>query len=614
MRSHKLLLAIALATAAAMAHGATKLTVTAAGVDLDGTPLADRKLTENTTVTEIELNGGSLDLAGYTLTFNGAANKISVTAQTTITATESATLKLSATSGRYAQNFLKDVTFDGLLTVQFSGLATGQKYFLQAETTDKSNTYTGETIFSNFRMEDNITDINAQASQFPRFMGANLFGNGKLTLKNGTHLFCNTGVNVEHNWSSLNVANDATSTARNILWLENSTTFKGDVCIANNSELVIGTKNGNISWSGNFNEACGTISLFAGGSGSFSNNSAEGFPKSKICFLYPRDNLSGVSQYGTLVLRFGNSEINNIAKIGALSTDDRINNNKQAMPTLQVCNSTAGTRTLEIGGLGGDSTFYGTLCNGTSSAITAIDKVGNGTLTLGGANTYTGGTTISGGTLEVANNDALSTSGNIVFAGGTLKYGNDITTDFSDRIKNSRSPICINTGDNDEIEWRTAIDDTNTGGITKSGNGTLTLSAEQVPSGAITVKDGTLKYSAVNGNITTATFKIDDGAVLELDDNSTANQTINNDDKSRVKISGAGTLRLKSTGQRAGLRCDESGQIGGLHCARHGGCRVAETAERERQTAREKNVRHREGCGHVRSRVEESRKWLKKSR
>ncbi len=524
MRSDKLFLAIALAAAAAMAHGASKLTVTADGVNLDGTTLAGGKLTADTAVSEIALNGGTLDLAGYTLTFNGAANKISVAAKTTITATESATLNLSATSGRYAQNFLKDVTFDGLLTVQFSGLATGQKYFLQEEKKDKSNTYTGETIFSNFRMEDNITDINAQASKFPRFMGANLFGNGKLTLKNGTHLFCNTGVNVEHNWSSLNVANDATSTARNILWLENSTTFKGDVCIADNSELVIGTKNGNISWSGNFNEAYGTISLFAGGSGSFSNNSAEGFPNSKICFLYPRDNLTGVSQYGTLVLRFGNSEINNTAKIGALSTDDRINNNKQAMPTLQVCNSTAGTRTLEIGGLGGDSTFYGTLCNGTSSAITAIDKVGNGTLTLGGANTYTGGTTISEGTLELKGEGSLG-NGDIKFAGGKLAFASDAqSTDYLERIKNSSTaPVKISVAAGKEIVWNSSLDDSNTMGVEKSGKGTLQLGEN---------------FACIQG----ATLTIEEGELVNHADLSSVTLRVRSDNTVKAKLVNQGKL------------------------------------------------------------------------
>ena len=59
----------------------------------------------------------------------------------------------------------------------------------------------------------------------------------------------------------------------------------------------------------------------------------------------------------------------------------------------------------------------------------SLNKVGTGTLTLSNANTYDGGTTISGGTI-VANSangglvDALGT-GNVTLDGGTLRFGVD---------------------------------------------------------------------------------------------------------------------------------------------------------------------------------------------
>jgi fibronectin-binding autotransporter adhesin len=58
-----------------------------------------------------------------------------------------------------------------------------------------------------------------------------------------------------------------------------------------------------------------------------------------------------------------------------------------------IVNNNSGTGTVNVGA----GTFTGTLVNGTGTL--ALTKVSNGTLTLSGANTYTGATTVSAGTL-----------------------------------------------------------------------------------------------------------------------------------------------------------------------------------------------------------------------
>jgi autotransporter-associated beta strand protein len=84
----------------------------------------------------------------------------------------------------------------------------------------------------------------------------------------------------------------------------------------------------------------------------------------------------------------------------------------------EVDNTAAGTSaTLTFGN--GNSTFGGSLRNSGASAKLALVKSGAGTLTLNGSNSYTGGTTVSSGTI------ALTTTANVAMAytdttGGTL--------------------------------------------------------------------------------------------------------------------------------------------------------------------------------------------------
>ena len=84
-----------------------------------------------------------------------------------------------------------------------------------------------------------------------------------------------------------------------------------------------------------------------------------------------------------------------------------------------------GVDTYVIGGLNSDTTFAGTIANGTSGATphtVAITKIGSGAFTLSGNNSYRGGTTVSNGTLLV-NNIAGSGTGTgavTVISGATL--------------------------------------------------------------------------------------------------------------------------------------------------------------------------------------------------
>ena len=152
-----------------------------------------------------------------------------------------------------------------------------------------------------------------------------------------------------------------------------------------------------------------------------------------------------------------------------------------------------GSATLTTGGLNTNTSYAGAI-GGTGG----LTKVGTGAQTLGGASTYTGTTTLNGGTITADVADVASTSGalgkggNIIFTGGTLQYtANSAGSDYSSRIKNSTSAISVDTN-GQTVTYASAIANTNTGGLTKSGAGTLTLNGASLYTGQTTISAGTL--------------------------------------------------------------------------------------------------------------------------
>ncbi len=66
---------------------------------------------------------------------------------------------------------------------------------------------------------------------------------------------------------------------------------------------------------------------------------------------------------------------------------------------------------------------------GAIAGIGALNKTGTGTMVLGASNTYTGGTVISAGTLQLGGSDRLANSGTVTISGGTF----DLQT-FTDTV------------------------------------------------------------------------------------------------------------------------------------------------------------------------------------
>uniref|UniRef100_UPI001603CD21 autotransporter-associated beta strand repeat-containing protein n=1 Tax=Salmonella enterica TaxID=28901 RepID=UPI001603CD21 len=211
-----------------------------------------------------------------------------------------------------------------------------------------------------------------------------------------------------------------------------------------------------------------------------------------------------------------------------------------------------------------------------------LTKTGAGTLILNAENTYTGGTTISDGTLVANNVEALGTgnvtdnatlelntggtfdnvisgSGQVVKSGDdalTLSGNNSYTggTLISDGTLVASNVEALGSGDvtNDAVlELNTGGDFTNnisgSGQVVKSGDETLTLSGANSYTGGTTISGGTLIASNVEA---LGTGDVTDNAVLELNTGGDFDNAISG--SGQVEKSGDDVLTLSGANSYSG--------------------------------------------------------------
>ncbi|MGK7325852.1 autotransporter-associated beta strand repeat-containing protein [Salmonella enterica] len=235
-----------------------------------------------------------------------------------------------------------------------------------------------------------------------------------------------------------------------------------------------------------------------------------------------------VTNNATLELNTGGDFTNNISGSGQVekSGDDAL--------TLSGANSYSGGTLISDGTLvatnvealgTGNVTDNATLEMNTGgdfdNAISGsgqVVKSGDETLTLSGANSYTGGTTISGGTLVASNVDALGSG--------------DVTND---------AVLELNTGG----DFINSIG--GTGRVEKSGDETLTLSGSNTYTGGTTINDGTLVATGVDA---LGSGDVTDNATLEL--NTGGDFTNNISGSGQVVKSGDETLTLSGANSYTG--------------------------------------------------------------
>ncbi len=137
----------------------------------------------------------------------------------------------------------------------------------------------------------------------------------------------------------------------------------------------------------------------------------------------------------------------------------------------------------------------GAIGNGSTGGTIAMNVAG-GTLILSGSNSYTGGTTLDDGTLNLGNASAIGSTGTINFVGGTLQYSNANQTDYSSRFTNAAGQA-FNVDTNSQSVTFSAPLVSSGGTVTKSGLGKLTLAAPASVDGDWNLQNGTLAVSSI---------------------------------------------------------------------------------------------------------------------
>jgi fibronectin-binding autotransporter adhesin len=207
-----------------------------------------------------------------------------------------------------------------------------------------------------------------------------------------------------------------------------------------------------------------------------------------------------------------------------------------------------GTRTLNVQ-LGSTVnteklTFSGAIGDGGNGF--GITKTGNGTLNISGSNTYTGTTTVSAGTLEIGNINALQNSTLNTGSSGaqtvnfTLSGANTYNLgglQGSDALAIGNNTLSIGAN-NASTTYSGAISGTG-GNLTKVGSGTLTLNGANTYIGNTTVSSGTLTANATGALGGTTKIDLNGGSLLVAADNAV-------NDNANINLNG-GTLAVNGT-------------------------------------------------------------------
>lgn len=301
--------------------------------------------------------------------------------------------------------------------------------------------------------------------------------------------------------------------------LTNAGTINGGVSMGNYTNTVRLVSGGLIN--GNLNINTNTSSsLILDGSGNQAFSSAVNGTTSFTGSLskqgsgtWTLDTTLGYS--GSTTLQSGNLQVSNIAVFGTGAvqfTGGTLLYGSGITQDFSSKFSNAASQLYSINTNENNVTFGTAL----TSAGGSLTKLGSGTLTLSATNTYSGGTILKGGFLQIATLTNVG-NGSISFEGGSLQYAAGATQDFSSIFSTAAGQLySVDTNGNDVV-FATGLNSSG-GSLTKLGSGTLTLTGASSFSGNTSISNGNLEIGTLGsgGSLAGSSVTISDGGLLSI--------------------------------------------------------------------------------------------------
>jgi len=147
----------------------------------------------------------------------------------------------------------------------------------------------------------------------------------------------------------------------------------------------------------------------------------------------------------------------------------------------------------------GNTVTFASALSGTGGVTLADSNATPGMLTLSGANSYTGGTTINAGTLTLAPGASLSASGALAINGGTFNMNG--SSQMVGALAGTGGAIALGSGTltiNQSANTSYAGTLSGSGSLIKAGSGTLILDSVNTYTGGTTVSGGALEIGDIN--------------------------------------------------------------------------------------------------------------------
>lgn len=418
--------------------------------------------------------GGTLTLSGGNAIFN--TSRVDVASGATLALSASETIgALSGVAGStVALNANRLTTNTTGTTTTFAGAITGTGGLTTtgtgALTLSGTNTYTGVTA--------------VEGGTLTLAGGAAIADTGTVSVSSGATLALNASETID------TLSGDANSS----------------VTLGSNT-LTTGANNGGAIFAGTISGSGGLVKT---GTGQFDLNGTNTYTGTTTVQngQLTLNGGSAIADTSAVVVNGGALGVFNSETVGSLAGSGGV-----------VGTSNAAGATLTVGGDNTSTTYSGAIINGGFGAF-GLTKIGTGNQTLGGVNTYTGLTSVNGGTLTLAGGNAIANTGAV-----TVATGATLALSASETIGSlggagilSLGSSTLTTGAAGNSVWTGTT--SGTGALTKVGSGLFTtnglghtglttvaageMRTNGVIAGSVQINAGaTLSGSAtINGNLT----------------------------------------------------------------------------------------------------------------